>query len=1298
MPISTTKALSRLFLFLAVCLASSLPGLGQTITGTVFRDFNSDGAYTSTPLSGTYAYGEPGVGGVTIKAYNASGVVTASTTSSTLTASLGSYTLNVANTNAYRVEFTGFVGPDYEGFHGSGNATSIQFVNGGATNVNFGLNYPADYCQSTSPQLITSCFVATDAANAIASVKARPATVSVSYTVVETSKVVTDYATVGEVGAVWGIAYDNTPASNRLFSASFTKRHVGFATGGPNAIYVTNVTSATSGNTTEFFNFTTVGSSAVTSTTEAHGTDLPTSTSLASHDNAAFDAVGKTSLGGMDLSDDNKSLFVVNLKNRNLYRISTADKSYTSIAIPNPGCPTTGTAVNGSYRPFAVKYYRDKVYVGVVCTREDLGSTTVTYGSTAGLSATVYAIDPTALSSFTTVLSFPLTYQKAPTNADKTGQSRAEYWRPWTSVFQTDRNDGVLSYPQAWLTDIEFEPATGDMILGIRDRYGDQMGYQNYLPFTTSTTLYSAITPGEILRARKCNVTDVQWSIESGGSLCGSTTSLAQSSTAGPGDGKYYWGDEVQNAANHGLSSQGGIAQLPGSAKVAMTAVDPLDIFNTGGIKRLINATGAKDGNATYISNTTNVAAGAELYTSDALGYGKANGLGGLAVLCNLAPTQIGNRVWLDSNNNGIQDPGETPLSGVRVTLSGPGLASPVSVTTNASGEYYFSNASGTNVLGSAYSLTGLTSGSSYTLTFPTSVSTASLSTKPNSATGTNTDNIDTDPNASGLVTFTLGQAGVNDFSFDAGYAPCTPPSLTLTAIPNAICQGQTVALLTTVSPANNYTYVVSGPVGVSLTGANTATAIATNLPTGVNNFTVTVYSSPVCLVTSTASVTVSTTPLINLTPSASTICAGQSVELDVAGIPLGGLLSFSELGPLGNVINTFTSNVVSPTVTTTYLATVVVPIVGSVLGSCPVTITVNPALTLPPLSLSLCVGTTIDPTNLSGLGGSLTALSGLTNILRLGNILGSGSILSAPISVSAGVNLFNVTSTTPLGCTATTPVTVTGINGPILPALSLSLCVGTTIDPANLSGLGGNLTALSGLTNVLRLGNILGSGSILSTPVSVSAGVNLFNVTSTNPLGCTSTAPIAITGVQAPLLPPLNLSLCVGTNLDLGSLVSPTGALSALSGLTNVFRLGSLVTGQILTSPVSISAGVNLFNLTSTTPLGCTSTTPISVTGVEAPILPPLNLSLCVGTNLDLGSLVSPTGALSALSGLTNVFRLGSLVTGQILTSPVSISAGVNLFNLTSTTPLGCTSTTPISVTGVEAPILPPLNLSLCV
>ena len=232
-------------------------------------------------------------------------------------------------------------------------------------------------------------------------------------------------------------------------------------------------------------------------------------------------------------------------------------------------------------------------------------------------------------------------------------------------------------------------------------------------------------------------------------------------------------------------------------------------------------------------------------------------------------------------------------------------------------------------------------------------------------------------------------------------------------------------------------------------------------------------------------------------------------------------------------------------------------------------------------------------------------------------------------MSVGLGANLFNVVSTSPTGCTAATPISITGIAGPALTPISLSLCVGATVDLTSLTG-------LSGLTNVFRNGNLLGLGSLLGTPTSVSVGLgaNLFNVTSTSPTGCTAATPISITGIAGPTLSPIALSLCVGTSLDLTALTGPTGSLSALAGLTNLLSLN----GNLVTSPLSVSAGVTLFDLTSTNPLGCSATTTLSLTGVPGPTLSPIALSLCVGATVDLTSL-------TGLSGLTNVFRNGNLL-----------------------------------------------------
>ena len=59
-----------------------------------------------------------------------------------------------------------------------------------------------------------------------------------------------------------------------------------------------------------------------------------------------------------------------------------------------------------------------------------------------------------------------------------------------------------------------------------------------------------------------------------------------------------------------------------------------------------------------------------------------------------LAPASLSGYAYMDTNNNGIKDPGEAPISGVIVQLSGSDANGGVNkmVTTDANGYYQFQN------------------------------------------------------------------------------------------------------------------------------------------------------------------------------------------------------------------------------------------------------------------------------------------------------------------------------------------------------------------------------------------------------------------------------------------------------------------------------------------------------------------------------------------------------------------------------------------------------------------------------
>ncbi|MEZ0539063.1 SdrD B-like domain-containing protein, partial [Fibrella arboris] len=1309
------------------------------VTGFAYRDFNANGTYQSIPASGTYTYGEPGVSGITVVA------TTPGASFTTTTSSTGSYAFTSAQlpaNTAVRLVFSGFSAAnfDYDGgqLGTGGTSTSVQFVTAGAsTTANFGLNYPREYCQAIGQtNVITSCFNAvgtlTDAA-IIGFVPTQindPAQPFVSGTTGGTNQFAqtppmseSALATQAQVGTVNGFAYHRR--SKILFAAAFA-RTASPVRNGLGTIYAINLSGATA-TTAVFATIANVGSATGTGGAVAAGN------------------VGRIGLGNIALSEDEQTLYAINLNTRALVSIPLGTGTPTAGASTSVTIPAPADCIN-DYRPFAIRVHRGKIYIGVTC-----GS-----GTIANLKGYVYEYNG---STFTTVLTIPFDYSRADDGVNDVSFNANYYgfgtfpnyirnnldWVGWntypdltagptSAAAASTSGSGPVAKTQPWLTDITFDGE--NMILGIRSRLADAVNESFW------------VVGGDILRA--CSTTPGSWTLESNG-VCGGIQSFVGTAppnidpytgrvgmvdnSRGPGGYEYYWGDD----GFEGEASQGSILQIPGSPNVIVSQVDAIGHTGQVGVMSMSNRSG-------QITAAGNIFFGYTAGGGTANNIGKSNGLGAMDITCNAAPIEIGNRLWVDTNKNGIQDPGEAPLAGVTVQLFTATGTTPIATTvTDSNGLYTFRSTT----------TTALTYNTAYQLRIANAQTplTGYVFTSPTTGSNRLLDSDFTPGAATATVSFTTGGVGQNNFSFDAGVVPCSFTATT-TASSNAVCIGQPIVLTTQVTPSSSYTYSVTGPAGVVITGGTTGTATVTNLNSGVNTFTVTITNSPTCFTTNIVSVTASAATLLTLSASQSAICVGQALTLSTT---LGGVLPalgpvvFNTVDALGALLNPVTSNVFSPTATTTFIAQV--PILGGLVSSCPVTVIVNPPPTVAAASTSLCVGS---PLNLTGILGqnniltgltntllgsvpatvvagintysivstnangcstttpisvtgvnppvvnpialslcvganldltSLSGLTGLTNVFRTGGLLGLGTLLGTPTSVSigAGVNLFNVVSTAPTGCTTATPISVTGVNAPVVAPIALSLCVGTNLDLTSLSG-------LTGLTNVFRTGGLLGLGTLLGTPTSVSvgAGVNLFNVVSTAPTGCTTATPISVTGVNAPTIVPIALSLCVGANLDLTSL-------SGLTGLTNVFRTGNLLgLGTLLGTPTSVSvgAGVNLFNVVSTAPTGCTTATPISVTGINPPVLAPIALSLCVGTNLDLTSL-------SGLTGLTNVFRTGGLLgLGNLLGTPtsVSIGAGMNLFNVVSTAPTGCTTATPISVTGVNPPVLAPIALSLCV
>lgn len=753
--------------------------LSGTISGRVFDDYNSNGNFDTA--TGTSSI-DVGVSGVTVTAYDSSGVARGSAT----TIADGTYSLNATGTGPYRLEFTTIPTGYYpsarstnSSFGGStsDSGSTVQFVgDGGTSNVNLALSRPEEFCEN-NPEMVVSRF-ATGAQNGVyganAVLRDFPYNSGTTYTDptqanYDNPTAATLTTPASSIGTVFSLAYNRS--TNRVYAASFFKRHAGFGPGAngifnnsddPGAIYVVNPSTSVVTSTITVPN----------TTTNSHNTVDYANDNL----NIGWDAVGKTSLGGMDLSDDNGALYVMNLEDRRLYALNAStgasigvSAQFQTLSLPTPG----GSAANcaaANVRPFAVNYYRGQVYVGVVCTAQ-------TTSSLNDLFAYVVQVDPTSLAiTPTPVFSAPLNYGRG--FADPTW---AAEWRPWLTTISSD-----FAAPQAMLTSIVFE--NGNMILGLRDRAGDQ---------ALDNGPNGKRTAGDTLRA--CGSFG-SWTLESNG-RCGGNGSAPQATGQGYGNGEFYHQDDFCSAPNNGNYhdevSWGALVHIPGRQHVVTTVLDP--------ISRVIASGATFDGGFRYYNNTTGSTDRAyRVYNGNGgpgvPDFGKANGLGGVTALCDRPPIEIGNRVWRDLNGNGVQDPNESrggappiSMSGITVRLYTSSGSLIASALTDQDGEYYFSSASGTSTGNAIYNL-GLQPNTTYQVRFdnPADYSGAGLlsgltRTQANQTSQAGYDDA-SDSDAANVVnpvgspagtfpviTLTTGPEGANNHTFDVGFRTAAP-------------------------------------------------------------------------------------------------------------------------------------------------------------------------------------------------------------------------------------------------------------------------------------------------------------------------------------------------------------------------------------------------------------------------------------------------------------------------------------------------------------------------------------------
>ncbi|MEY4903725.1 MAG: hypothetical protein RLZZ292_1540, partial [Bacteroidota bacterium] len=686
--------------------------------------------------------------------------------------------------------------------------TTVQFVTAPSTTTHLGINQPSDYINASESASILLAAPSYTTGDPLAG----------GLTAGKPGFQVWNYANYGDgtntdpgykeiplstMGAVWGVA--NNPQKSRFYTSAMIKRHLGLGTSGIGAIYVIDPTTAspTVSLLTDVTSYAGVNVGTITRTSPVGLMDTPNELSASpanpSWDMDAFDKVGKVGLGGLAIDNNFTKLYAVNLNERNIIEmnIGAAGTSATfskEITINDPG------AANGNYRPWAITYRNGKLYVGIVGSAE-------TSQDTSKLKAYVVEIDPNSGTN-TTISTFPLSFRRGAAGGCCGGDGF--YWLPWTSTYANVSSSptNFWIYPQPILSDIKFD-VEGSLILGFMDRLAHQGGLTNYPPNypTTSSTL-SVHNSGDIIRV--CNVGGLL-QLEYNGLCPTETRALRQGdfsfnsgagNNQGPGGGEFYWGDffafqpySQGVGATHQEVSFGGLALWRGKGETVLSGMDPTSSANSGGIIKLKNSNGRQT------TPITGLYSGYRLYQSATMsnGMGKAAGLGDIELFASPAPIEIGNRVFTDTDSDGIQDANEAGINAVTVKLYKASIEV-ASTTTNSSGQYLFTNVDPNTT----YEIKILAA------SFPVgkSVTTANVG---GGAAGSAPDMRDSDATLSSgdaVITYTTGSVGQNNHTLDFGFA-APPPTITptISSMGSCVCSTtngyMTVTGLTNLSGAN---------------------------------------------------------------------------------------------------------------------------------------------------------------------------------------------------------------------------------------------------------------------------------------------------------------------------------------------------------------------------------------------------------------------------------------------------------------------------------------------------------------
>lgn len=448
-------------------------------------------------------------------------------------------------------------------------------------------------------------------------------------------------------------------------------------------------------------------------------------------------------------------------------------------------------------------------------------------------------------------------------------------------------------------------------------------------------------------------------------------------------------------------------------------------------------------------------------------------------------------------------------------------------------------------------------------------------------------------------------------------------PVVNITPASATICSGNSTTL--TGSGATSYTWMPGSLTTTSVVLTPTANTIYTL--TGANG---------ICSNTKTVSITVNSTPIVNVSATPTVICSGSNATLTASGAT-----TYS-----WNTGATTAVVVVTPSITTTYTVT---GANGTCTNTKTVSVSVNPKPATPVATSNspLCAGSTLSlsASTIAGASYAWTGPNAFNSTTQSPTILAATSAASGVYSVVATV----------AGCSSNNGTTSVVVNG--LPTVTI------TANPANVCpGSTSTITAVGSGPAPFTY-----SWSTGATSASITRSVTgVVTVTLTNGNGCSSTQSYTLNSAAGLTVTatPNPATICSGSSATITATGASTytwntGATTAVivitPSVTTTYTVvgtsgtcsgGTIVTLSVSTPPTIANAGTSQTICSTSTTLN--ANTPSVGTGAW---------SVVSGS----GTITTPTSANSSVTGIgtgTNIFQWTITNGACSSTSTVAINA----------------------------------------